>query len=63
MIATMAQASPASYHLESQRSRRHPNEYNTAGEEPDGVEPITHTIQAEVSITHINSGPGDRGSR
>ena len=33
----MAQAAPASYYLESQRSYRHPNEYYTAGEEPDGV--------------------------
>ena len=33
----MAQAASASYYLESQRSFRHPNEYYTAGEEPDGV--------------------------
>ena len=37
MVATLAQAALASYYLESQRSFRHPNEYYTAGEEPDGV--------------------------
>ena len=36
MVATLAQAASASYYLESQRSFRHPNEYYTAGEEPDG---------------------------
>ena len=37
MVATLAQAATAEYYLESQRSFRHPNEYYTAGEEPDGV--------------------------
>ena len=37
MVATLAQAASAAYYLESQRSFRHPNEYYTAGEEPDGV--------------------------
>ena len=37
MVATLAQAASVSYYLESQRSFRHPNEYYTAGEEPDGV--------------------------
>ena len=37
MVATLAQAASASYYLESQRSFRHPNEYYTAGEEPDGT--------------------------
>ena len=37
MVATLAQAASASYYLESQCSFRHPNEYYTAGEEPDGV--------------------------
>ena len=37
MVATLAQAASASYYLESQRTFRHPNEYYTAGEEPDGV--------------------------
>ena len=37
MVATLAQAASASYYLESQRSFRHPNEYYTAGEEPDGL--------------------------
>ena len=37
MVATLAQAASAVYYLESQRSFRHPNEYYTAGEEPDGV--------------------------
>ena len=37
MVATMAQAAASSYYLESQRSFRHPTEYYTAGEEPDGV--------------------------
>ena len=37
MVATLAQAASAAYYLESQRSCRHPNEYYTAGEEPDGV--------------------------
>ncbi len=37
MVTTLAQAASASYYLESQRSFRHPNEYYTAGEEPDGV--------------------------
>ena len=37
MVATLAQAASAAYYLETQRSFRHPNEYYTAGEEPDGV--------------------------
>ena len=37
MVATLAQAASAAYYLESQRSFHHPNEYYTAGEEPDGV--------------------------
>ena len=37
MVATLAQAASAAYYLESQRSFRHPNEYYTAGEEPDGL--------------------------
>ena len=37
MVATLAQAASAEYYLENQRSFRHPNEYYTAGEEPDGV--------------------------
>ena len=37
MVATLAQAASAAYYLESQRTFRHPNEYYTAGEEPDGV--------------------------
>ena len=37
MVATLAQAASAAYYLESQRSFRHPNEYYTAGEEPNGV--------------------------
>ena len=37
VVATLAQAASAAYCLESQRSFRHPNEYYTAGEEPDGV--------------------------
>ena len=37
MVATLAQAASAEYYLESQRSFRHPNEYYTAGEEPDGM--------------------------
>ena len=37
MVATLAQMAAAAYYLESQRSFRHPNEYYTAGEEPDGV--------------------------
>ena len=37
MVATLAQAASATYYLESQRSFRHPNEYYTAGEEPDGI--------------------------
>ena len=37
MVATLAQAASAGYYLESQRSFRHPNEYYTAGEEPDGA--------------------------
>ncbi|MDE0380486.1 MAG: relaxase domain-containing protein [Rhodospirillales bacterium] len=37
MVATLAQAASAAYYLESQRSFRHPSEYYTAGEEPDGV--------------------------
>ena len=37
MVATLAQSASAAYYLESQRSFRHPNEYYTAGEEPDGV--------------------------
>ena len=37
MVATLSQAASAAYYLESQRSFRHPNEYYTAGEEPDGV--------------------------
>ena len=37
MVATLGQMASAAYYLESQRSFRHPNEYYTAGEEPDGV--------------------------
>ena len=37
MVATLAQMASAAYYLESQRSFRHPNEYYTAGEEPNGV--------------------------
>ena len=37
MVATMSQAASAAYYLHSQRSFRHPTEYYTAGEEPDGV--------------------------
>ena len=37
MVATIAQMASAEYYLESQRSYRHPNEYYTAGEEPDGT--------------------------
>ena len=37
MVATLAQMASAAYYLESQQSFRHPNEYYTAGEEPDGV--------------------------
>ena len=37
MVATLAQMASAEYYLESQRSYRHPNEYYTAGEEPDGT--------------------------
>ncbi len=37
MVATLAQMASAEYYLESQRSFRHPNEYYTAGEEPDGT--------------------------
>ena len=37
MVATIGQMASAAYYLESQRSYRHPNEYYTAGEEPDGT--------------------------
>ena len=37
MVATMSQAASSAYYLHSQRSFRHPTEYYTAGEEPDGV--------------------------
>ena len=37
MVGTMSQAASAAYYLHSQRSFRHPTEYYTAGEEPDGV--------------------------
>ena len=37
MVATIGQMASAEYYLESQRSYRHPNEYYTAGEEPDGT--------------------------
>ena len=37
MVATMAQAASSAYYLQSQRSFRHPTEYYTAGQEPDGV--------------------------
>ena len=36
MVASMAQMASAEYYLESQKSYRHPNEYYTAGKEPDG---------------------------
>ena len=36
MVATIGQMASAEYYLESQRSYRHPNEYYTAGEEPNG---------------------------
>ena len=37
VVATIGQMASAEYYLESQRSYRHPNEYYTAGEEPDGA--------------------------
>ena len=37
MVATIGQMASAEYYLESQRSSRHPNEYYTAGEKPDGT--------------------------
>ena len=37
MVATIGQMASPDYYLESQRSYRHPNEYYTAGEEPDGT--------------------------
>ena len=37
VVATIGQMASAEYYLESQRSYRHPNEYYTAGEEPDGT--------------------------
>ena len=37
MVASIGQMASADYYLESQRSYRHPNEYYTAGEEPDGT--------------------------
>ena len=37
MVATIGQMASAEYYLESQRSFRHPNEYYTSGEEPDGA--------------------------
>ena len=37
MVATIGQMASAEYYLESQRSYRHPNEYYTAGEEPEGT--------------------------
>ena len=37
MVASIGQMASAEYYLESQRSFRHPNEYYTAGEEPDGT--------------------------
>ena len=37
MVASIGQMASAEYYLESQRSYRHPNEYYTAGEEPDGA--------------------------
>ena len=37
MVASIGQMASAEYYLESQRSYRHPNEYYTAGEEPDGT--------------------------
>ena len=37
MVASIGQMASAEYYLESQRSFRHPNEYYTAGEEPDGA--------------------------
>ena len=36
-VATIAQASNAEFYLEGQRSYRHPNEYVSAGEDPDCV--------------------------
>ena len=37
MVATIGQMASAEYYLESQRTYRHPNEYYTVGEEPDGT--------------------------
>ena len=37
MVASIGQMASAEYYLESQRSFPHPNEYYTAGEEPDGT--------------------------
>ena len=55
MVATLAQAASAAYYLESQRSFRHPNEYYTAGEEPDGVWFNPHALFGLVDSGKIDS--------
>ena len=54
-VATMAQAAAAAYYLESQRSFRHPTEYYTAGEEPDGVWFNPHDLLGLADTEKIDS--------
>ena len=56
MVATLAQMASAEYYLESQRSYRHPNEYYTAGEEPDGVWFNPHGLFGLADGGKVDSG-------
>ena len=55
MVATLAQMASAEYYLESQRSYRHPNEYYTAGEEPDGTWFNPHGLFGLADESRIDS--------
>ena len=55
MVATLAQMASAEYYLESQRSYRHPNEYYTAGEEPDGTWFNPHALFGLADGSKIDS--------
>ena len=56
MVATIGQMASAAYYLESQRSFRHPNEYYTAGEEPDGVWFNPHGLLGLEDGEKVDSG-------
>ena len=60
MVATMSQAASSAYYLHSQRSFRHPTEYYTAGEEPDGIWFNPNDLLRLTDAKNIDSKAFDR---